>query len=100
MASMSRDMNSVFDELHLAVPVLGFGGARPEHLEVPLSAAPRLDDIGRDDIHEDLGKGSALGIVLEVVRLVVPDERRVEQERQKQIVAIVDHLELADWPLL
>jgi deoxyuridine 5'-triphosphate nucleotidohydrolase len=67
---------------------------------VPLAAAPRFDDVGRDDIHEELGECPMLGVVLEMVGLVIPRKRRVEQERQEQIKPVVDHLELPHRALL
>src|SRR4030095_5099712 len=59
---------------HLSIPILGLSSRRPEHFEVPLSAAPRLDDVGGDDVHQDFGKRAVFGIVLQVIGLVVPDE--------------------------
>ena len=46
--------------LHLPVPVLRLGVHRAEDLQVPLAAAPGLDDLGGDDVHEDLGEAAAL----------------------------------------
>lgn len=40
------------------------------------------------------------GVVLEAVRLVVPQERRIEQEGQEQVVAVIDDLQLADRAFL
>ena len=67
---------------------------------MPLAAAPGLDDVGRDDVDQDLGVAPPLRIVLEVIRLVVPHEGRIEHQRQEQVVAIVEHEQLADRPLL
>ena len=78
----------------------GSGAVDAKHLQVPLAAAPRLDDVGGDDVDQDLGERAVFGIVLEVIRLVVPHEGRVEQQRQEQIVAVVDDQELADGALL
>src|SRR5690606_4846137 len=61
---------------------------------------PGFDDVSGDDIDDDLGKAAVLGILLEVVGRVVPVEDRVEQQRQEQVVAVVDHLELGDRTLL
>src|SRR5262245_10498965 len=63
---------------------------------MPLAAAPRLDDIGCENVDENLAERALLGIVIEMIGLIVPAERRVEQHRQKQIVTVVDHLNLAD----
>src|SRR5258705_13020454 len=48
--------------LHLPVPVLRFGVGRAEDLQVPFAAAPRLDDLCRPDVHEDLGERPPLGV--------------------------------------
>src|SRR5215469_14912303 len=76
--------------LHLAVPVLRLGIRRTEHLEVPLAAAPRLDDLGRDHVNEDFGKCPALRVALEVIGGLVPGEAWIEHHRQEQIVPVVD----------
>jgi hypothetical protein len=39
---------------------------------VPFAAAPGLDDLGRDDVDEDLGERPPFGIALEVVGGLVP----------------------------
>src|SRR5258708_2490048 len=80
--------------LHLAVPVLRFGVRCAEDFEVPLAAPPRLDDLGRDDVHEDLGERPPFGVSFEVIRRLVPREGRVEHHRQKQVVPVVDDDEL------
>jgi len=41
---------------------------------VPLTAAPGLDDVCREDVHEDLVERPMLRIVFEVIRLIVPVE--------------------------
>ena len=66
---------------------------------MPLAAAPGLDDLGGDDIDEDLGKRAAFGIALEVVGGLVPAEGRVEDHGQEQIVPVVDDDELSAGPL-
>src|SRR4029453_5791964 len=63
---------------------------------MPLAAAPRFDDIGRENVDENLAERTLLRVVVEVIRLIVPAERRIEQDRQKQIVPVVDDLDLAD----
>ncbi len=45
---------------HLAVPVFRFRADRSEDLHVPLAAAPWLDDLGGDDVDQDLGERPAL----------------------------------------
>src|SRR5262245_3190955 len=86
--------------LHLAVPVLGLGGRRPEHFKMPLAPAPRLDDLGRDDVDQQLGERAALGITLETIGGLVPCEVRVDRHGQEQIVAVVDDDDLTDGALL
>src|SRR5687768_201999 len=54
---------------HFPVPVLGLLIGRTEHFQMPFAAAPGLDDLGGDDVHENLRKCSPLGIALEVIRL-------------------------------
>jgi hypothetical protein len=61
---------------------------------MPFSAAPRLDDLGGDDVDDDLGKRASFRITVQVVRGLVPRERGVEHHRQEQIVAVVDDDEL------
>ena len=61
-----------YRRLHLAVPVLGLEAGRSENFEVPFAAAPRLDDLSRDDVDEDLGERPAFGIALEVIGGLVP----------------------------
>ena len=68
--------------------------------QVPLAAAPRLDHLGGHDVHEDLGERPALRDRLQVIRRLVPDERRVEHQRQEEVVAVVDHDQLAERALL
>src|SRR4030095_1436224 len=80
--------------LHLAVPVLRFRVRRAEDFQVPLAAAPGLDDLSRDDVDEDLGKRAPFGIALEMVGGLVPREARIEHHRQKEVVAVVDDDEL------
>ena len=62
--------------LHLAVPVLRLGVDRPEDLHVPFAAAPGLDDLGGDDVDEQLREQPALGVALEVIGGLVPAEVR------------------------
>ena len=62
---------------------------------MPLSATPRLDDLGCNDVHEDLGKGPPFGIAFEVIRGFVPAEVRVEDHGEEQIVPVVDDEDLA-----
>src|SRR5450759_5257344 len=81
--------------LHLAVPVLGFGGGRTEDLEVPFPAAPVLDDLGGDDVHEDFGEGAPFGIPVEVIGRFVPGKIGIQRQRQEQIVPVVDDDQLA-----
>src|SRR5713226_2315708 len=87
-------------ELHLAVPVLGFGVDRPENLHVPLAAAPRLDHLGRDDVDQDLREQAAFRIAFKMVGRLVPAEIRVEHQRQKEVVPVVDDDELSAGTLL
>src|SRR5262245_25123098 len=86
--------------LHLSIPVFRLSGRRPEDFQMPLAAAPGLDDIRGDDVDEDLGEGAMFGIVLEPVRLVVPLKRRIDEQREEEIVAVVDDEELPDRALL
>src|SRR5687767_113651 len=85
--------------LHFAVPVLGLGVRGPEDFKVPLAAAPGLDDLGGDDVHEDFREGASFGIALQVIRLFFPSEIRVEDHRQEQVVAVVNDNDLAARPL-
>ena len=62
---------------------------------MPLAAAPRLDHLGRDDIHQDFGECAPLRVALEVVGGLVPRERRIQHHRQEQVVAVVDDNELS-----
>src|SRR5712692_3470310 len=84
---------------HLAVPVLRFGVDGTKNLHVPFAAAPRLDDLRGDDIHENLRKEAAFGVAFEVVGRLLPREVRIEHHREKQIVSIVDDDELTAGPL-
>ena len=65
--------------LHLAVPVLRLGVDGAEDLHVPFAAAPGLDDLRGDDIHEQLREQPALGIALEVIGGLVPAEVRIQR---------------------
>src|SRR5688500_13385098 len=67
---------------------------------MPLAAAPRLDDLGGNDVDEQLGERAAFRIPLETVGGLVPREVRVDRHRQEQIVAVVDDDDLADRTLL
>ena len=67
----------------------------PEDFEVPLAAAPRLDHLSGDDVHEDFGERAAFGIAFEVVGGFVPRKAGVEHHRQEQVVAVVDDDQLA-----
>src|SRR5688572_27734363 len=87
--------NYVTPALHFAVPILRLRIDRSEDLEVPLTAAPWLDDLGGDDVHEDLRKRTALGVAFEVIGRLVPPEIRVEDHREKEIVAVVDDDDLS-----
>src|SRR5688572_8011249 len=87
--------NYVTPALHFAVPILRLRIDRSEDLEVPLTAAPWLDDLGSDDVHEDLRKRTALGVAFEVISRLVPPEIRVEDHREKEIVAVVDDDDLS-----
>src|SRR5260370_2411366 len=84
-----EDSGEALYTLHFAVPVLGVRVDRAENLHVPLAAAPGLDDLGGDHIDENLGEQTALGVALQMVRLVVPAEGRVQEQCQRQIVSIV-----------
>src|SRR4051812_22400927 len=86
--------SKVAASLQLAVPLFGLCGTGAKDLQVPLSATPRLDDFGRQDVDEELGEAAAFRIVLEVVGRLVPGEVRVEDQRQEQIEAIVDDHQL------
>ena len=81
--------------LHFAVPVFGLRVDGAENFHVPFAAAPRLDHLGRDDVHEDFGEEPALRVALQMVGRVVPPEIRVQQQGQKQVVAVVDDDQLA-----
>src|SRR6476469_7652317 len=81
--------------LHLAVPVFSFRAGGPEDLQVPFSAAPGLDDFRRDDIDQDLGERPSFRIPFEVVGGLVPCEAAIEDHREKEVVAVVHHDELA-----
>src|SRR6185503_18452948 len=84
-----------YSDLHFSVPVFGLGVDRAEDFHVPLAAAPRLDHFGRYDVDEDLGEEAPFRVALEVVRRLVPPEVRIEHQRQKQIVPVVDDDQLA-----
>src|SRR5436190_15234338 len=96
----SREWTSLYEEreqhyrLHLAVPIFRFGIDRPEDLHVPLAAAPGLDHFRCDYIHQNLGEQAPFGIALEMVSGLIPPEIRVQEQRQEQIVSIVDDHEL------
>ena len=62
---------------------------------MPFPAAPRLDDFGGDDVDQELGEQPAFGIALEMIGRIVPAEIRIEHQRQKQIVPVVDDNQLA-----
>src|ERR1041385_2227088 len=93
LGAMSGEVD--YMPLHLAVPVLRLRIRRPEHLEMPLAAAPRLDHFRRGDVDEDLGERASFRIALEVIRRLVPRERRIEHHRQEQVVSVVDDDQLA-----
>src|SRR6187401_898923 len=78
-----------YRRLHFTVPVLGLEAGRSENVEVPFAAAPRLDDLSRDDVDEDLREGPAFGIPFQVVGGLVPAEAGVKDHRQEQVVAVV-----------
>ena len=65
---------------------------------MPLAAAPRLDDLGGDDVHQDFGECPPFGVAFQVIGGLVPAEVRVEHHRQEQIVAVVDDDDLAAGP--
>jgi hypothetical protein len=67
---------------------------------MPLTTAPRLDDLGGDDVDEELREGAALRIAFELVGGLVPGEVRVDRHRQEQVVAVIDDNNLADRALL
>src|SRR4051812_36520557 len=85
--------------LHLAVPILRLGIERAEDFHMPLAAAPWLDHLGGNGVHEDLRKDPPLRIPFEVIGRFVPAEIRIQHQRQKEIVAIVDDDQLAAWAL-
>src|SRR5262245_12609698 len=85
--------------LHLAVPILRLGVGRSEDFHMPFAPAPRLDDLGGHHIHQDLGEDATLGIALEVIGRLVPAEVRIEHEREKQVVPVVDDDQLATGAL-
>src|SRR5918995_1140108 len=79
---------------HLPVPVLRLGVDRAEDFQVPLAAAPGFDDLGGDDVDEDLREGTAVRIAVQVVCGVIPAEGREEDQRQEQVEAAIDHQQL------
>src|SRR6185503_4695883 len=86
--------------LHLPVPVLRLGIHGTENFHVPLPAAPRLDDFGRDAVDQNLGKLAPFRVAFEMVRRLIPAEIRVEHQGEEQVVAVVHDNQLAARPLL
>src|SRR6187401_888351 len=80
--------------LHLPVPVLRFGVHGAENLHVPLASAPGLNNLCGDDVDEQLRKKPPFRVAFEVVRRFVPAKVRVERQREKQVVPVVDDDEL------
>ena len=85
--------------LHLPVPVFRLGVHRAEDLQVPLAAAPGFDDLGCDNVHEDLCEAAPFRVAVEMVGGVIPAERREQDQRQEQVEAVVHHQELTAGPL-
>src|SRR5688500_2373064 len=101
MTSWEPPIDSLdYTPLHFPVPVLRLLLRGPEDLHVPLPPAPGLDDVADDYVDEDLGEGAALGIPLEVIGLLVPPERRIEQHRQEQVEPVVHDDDLPAGALL
>src|SRR5262252_9152395 len=76
--------------LHLPVPVFGLGVDGSEDFHVPLTAAPRFDDLGGDHIDQQLREQPSLRVALEVVCRVFPREVGIQHQREEQIVPVVD----------
>src|SRR5262245_11035857 len=85
-----RHANEIIWRSPVAIPVLGLLVRRSEHFQVPFAAAPWLNHLGSDDVDEDFGKGSSLGVALEVIGLFFPSEIGVEHHGQEQVVAVVN----------
>src|SRR5687767_324527 len=90
-----RRVRANYRPLHLPIPVLRLRIRGPEDLQVPLAAAPGLDHLGGDDVDEDLGERAAFRVAFQVVGGFVPAEVRIQHHRQEQVVAVIDHDDLA-----
>ena len=66
---------------------------------MPLAASPGFDDLGSDDIHQNLGERSSFRIPLEVVGGLIPRKRRIQHHRQKEVIPVVDDNQLATGAL-
>src|SRR5437660_10766948 len=69
--------------LQLPVPILRLRRHRPEDFHVPFAAAPRLDDLRRDDVDQDFREQAPIGIALEMIRRLVPAELGIEHQREE-----------------
>src|SRR5712691_3747673 len=85
----------IISKLHFAVPILRFGVDRPEDFHVPFAAAPRLDDLGRDDVDQELREEPSFRVALEMIGRIVPPEIRIERQGQEQVVSVVDDDQLS-----
>src|SRR6185436_9752195 len=95
MTSPGTRRNYTDLRLHLSVPVLGLRAGRSEDLQMPLPTAPGLDDLGGDDVHQNLGKRTPFGVALEMVGRLIPGEVWIQDHRQEQVVPVVDDDDLA-----
>ena len=62
---------------------------------MPLAAAPGLDHLGGDHVNENLRKRTPFRVAFKVICRLIPAEVRIEEDRQKKVVSIVDDDQLA-----